>query len=362
MRYRRASKLSLALCATIAAALASQTLAGQTRFQPPTNLPGAAAVKAFIAARMAKGFTPPKTPWGDPHVSGIFTTKDEANTPFERPEKWAGRRMEDITAEELAADIVERQQLAVERAPFAGGGDDLVEAGVAIAVPIHWFDNLASVNSRPWFVIDPADGKIPALAPGAAAYKSNNPGFLAPERDFYTDRSLTDRCIGGTVWKTPSLYGNSHEVFQTPDHVLFRYESMRTARLIRLNQPHLPQDIRPLYGDSIGWWEGNSLVIETTNFPEVVEYRGHTARDLRVIERLTRTGPKTVEWTMTFDNPKVWSKPWSYSYPMTEDNTQIIHEYACHEGNYGLANILSAGRAVESQSAPASKPTSSTSR
>ena len=316
-------------------------------------------MRAFVTARMAKGFTPPKTPWGDPDIQGVFTTKDEANTPFERPDAWAGRRMEDITPKEFAEALEQRQQQAIERAPFAGGGDDLIEQGVAIAVPIHWFDNLMAMNSRPWFVIDPLDGKIPALAATAAALKVDRPGFLAPNRDSYTDRSTTDRCIGGTIWKIPTLYGNSHDILQTPDHVTFRYESMRTSRTIRLNQPHLGQAIRPLYGDSIGWWDGPTLVIETTNFPDTVDYRGYSAKDLRVIERLTRTGPKTVEWSMTFDNPKVWTRPWTYSYPLTQDETQPIFEYACHEGNFGLANILSAGRAVEAKGRPAattSKP------
>jgi hypothetical protein len=218
---------------------------------------------------------------------------------------------------------------------------------VAIAVPIHWFDNLAAVNSRPWFVIDPANGKVPALAAGAAAYKSNNPGFLAPGRDTYLDRSLTDRCVGGSVWRTPSIYGNSHEIIQTPDHVVFRYESMRTSRMIRLNQPHLPAHMRPHLGDSIGWWDGNTLVVETTNLPERLDYRGYSLKNMRLIERFTRIGPKTLEWTVTMDDPNVYSRPWTYSYPMTEDNTQPIFEYACHEGNYGLANILTAGRAAD---------------
>lgn len=354
VKYRLSSTFPLALLmAGVIAPLFSPSPSGQTsRFQPPANVPGAEAVKAFVTAHSAKGFTPTRTPWGDPDIQGVFTTKDEANTPFERPAEWAGRGMQDITPKELAEAIVGRQQQALERAPFAGGGDDLIEQGVAIAVPIHWFDNLASQNSRPWFVIDPPDGNVPALAPSAASYRSNGPGFLSPGRETYTDRSLTDRCIGGTIWKTPNLYGNSHDILQTPTHVTFRYEAMRTSRVIRLNQPHLSQAIRPLYGDSIGWWDGNTLVVETTNFPAVVEYRGYSAKDLRVIERFTRIGPKTVEWSMTFDNPKVWTKPWTYSYPMTEDITQPIFEYACHEGNYGLANILSAGRAVEGKALP----------
>jgi hypothetical protein len=345
----RPSKSVLAfLVATATASLAAQIPAGQARkFQPPANVPGGDAVKAFVAARMAKGFTPPRTPWGDPDISGVFTTKDEANTPFERPDQWAGRKMEDITPKEFAEAVAERQQLALERAPFAGGGDDLVEQGVAIAVPIHWFDNLTAKNSRPWFVIEPVEGKIPALAPTAASQKVDRPGFLAPGRDSYNDRSTTDRCIGGTVWRMPTLYGNSHDIVQTPDHVIFRYEAQRTTRTVRLNQPHVSPAIRPLLGDSVGWWDGNTLVVETTNFPETVDYRGYSMKDLRLIERFTRIGPNMIEWSLTFDNPKVWSKPWTYSYPMTQDDSQIIFEYACHEGNFGLANILSAGRTAE---------------
>ncbi|MGE3177587.1 MAG: hypothetical protein AB7O32_08960 [Vicinamibacterales bacterium] len=359
MKHRSTSTfLVAAMLAGAAASLAAQAPAASRSFVPPAQVPGGEAVKAFLAARTAKGFTPPKTPWGDPDISGVFTTKDEANTPFERPDEWAGRRMEDITPKEFAEAVMKRQQEAVERAPFAGGGDDLVEAGVAIAVPIHWFDNLTAKNSRPWFVIDPIEGKIPALAPTAGSQKVKLPGFLSPERDSYTDRSTTDRCIGGTVWRVPTLYGNSHDIVQTPDTILFRYEAQRTTRTIRMNQPHISQTIRPLLGDSIGWWDGNTLVVETTNFPANVEYRGYSMKELRLIERFTRTGPKTVEWSLTFDNPKVWSKPWTYSYPMTQDDTQPIFEYACHEGNFGLANILSAGRAAEKATGSSLMPTS----
>ena len=333
------------------AAVASIEAAGQAGAGSAANVPGAEAVKAFVAARMAKGFTPPKTPWGDPDVQGVFTTKDEANTPFERPDAWAGKRMEDVTPEEFAEDIVRRQQRALEFAPFAGGGQELISEGVAIAVPIHWFDNLAAKNSRPWFVIDPPDGKVPPVTSGAEGQKSNNPGFLAPGRDTYLDRSLTDRCVGGSIWSTPSLYGNSFEIVQSKDHVVFRYEAMRASRMIRLDREHLSSDIRPHYGDSIGWWDGDTLVVETTNFPERLAYRQYSAKDMRVIERFTRTGPKSVEWSVTLDNPAVYTRPWTYSYPMTEDNTQPIFEYACHEGNYGLANILTAGRAADNKPA-----------
>lgn len=325
----------------VAAAIAlSISLMGQT-----PSLPGADAVKALVAARTVKGFTPPKTPWGDPDISGVFTSKDEANTPFEVPDEWVGRRMEDITPQEFAEALTKRQQEAVERAPFAGGGEDLIAEGVAIAVPIHWFDNLQAANARPWFVIDPQEGKMPARAPGADAYKSKNPGFLTPHRDTYLDRSITDRCIA-FAFRMPSIYGNSYQIVQTPEHVVFRREQLHDARVIPLTDKPLPT-LRSFEGQSRGHWEGNTLVVETTNFDERVPHRGYTAQNLRVIERFTRIAQDKVEYSVTIDDPKVYTQPWTYSYPFTEDDTQLIHEYACHEGNYGMANLLSAGRAAE---------------
>jgi hypothetical protein len=330
----------------VAAAVVVMSASAAFAGQASSALPGAEAVKAFVAARMAKGFTPPKTPWGDPDVQGIFTSKDEANTPFERPDEWAGKRMEDVTPQEFAAAIAKRQQEAVERAPFAGGGDELIAEGVAIAVPIHWFDNLAAVNSRPWFVIDPPEGKVPALAPGADGHKSKNPGFLTPHRDTYLDRSNGDRCIS-FAFRMPSIYGNSYQIVQTPDYVVFRREQLHDARVIPLKSKAAIPTIPAWEGHSRAHFDGNTLVVETTNFDERVPFRGFSAKNLRIIERFTRIAPDKVEWSMTIDHPAVYSRPWTFSYPLTEDNTQLIHEYACHEGNYGMANLLSAGRAAE---------------
>ena len=330
------------LLAGLLVVVSSGPVTGQTA-AGSQDLPGADAVKAFVAARIAPNFTSPKTPWGHPDLQGIFTTKDEANTPFERPDEWAGKRMEDITSQEFAEAIAQRQQEAVERAPFAGGGEP--EEGVAIAVPIHWFDNLAAQNSRPWFVVDPPDGKVPALAAGAAAHRSTQPDFSTPNRDTYLARNLTDRCIG-FAFRMPSIYGNSYQIVQTPDHVVFRREQLHDARVIPLDNRPFPT-MRSFEGHSRGHFDGSTLVVETTNFDERVAYRGYSAKDLRVIERFTRIAPNKIEWSMTVVNPAVYARPWTFSYPLTEDNTQPIHEYACHEGNYGMANLLTAGRAAD---------------
>jgi len=352
--------------------VSSVELAGQTSSlaSAGAKLPGADVVKAFIASRMAKNWVPPKTSWGDPDIQGVFTTKDEANTPFERPDEWAGRRMDDITPKEFAAAIVKRQREAVERAPFAGGGEP--EEGVAIAVPIHWFDNLAAKNSRPWFVIDPPDGKIPPLTAeaakrprafgpgggGAASGGDAQTSLRGGRRDTYTDRYLGDRCImwGSGVPHTPGIYGNSFQILQTPGYVVIRYEMIHEARLVPLDgRQHTSSKIRGYMGDSRGRWDGNTLVVETKNLHETANYRGAPGKSLRLVERFTRIAPNRVEWSMTFDDPTTWELPWTYSLPMTQDDTQIIHEFACHEGNYGMANLLSAARAEEKKAVAAGR-------
>src|SRR5258708_17169878 len=139
----------------LSASLEAQSARDQLRARVEA-LPGTASVKSLIASRIAKGLTPPRTPWGDPDISGVFDTSPEANTPIERPDEWAGRKLDDITPAELTAAIAKRQQDAVEFAPFFGGGEP--EAGVPHAVPIHRVDNLRAVNARPWWGIDPTEG------------------------------------------------------------------------------------------------------------------------------------------------------------------------------------------------------------
>jgi len=354
---------SFVVVAVAAGAALSMMLpvAGQSELRGRIEaLPGTANINAFIASRMAKDFTPPKTPWGDPDLSGVFDTSPEANTPMERPDEWAGRRMDDVTPAELAAAISKRQQEALEFAPFFGGGEP--EEGVAIAVPIHWFDNLSAVNARPWWVIDPTDGKIPApteevsqrraAAAAAQAKERKMPGFRpGGRRDHYTERSASERCITfQTPWRTPTIYGNAHQLLQTPDYVVFRSEMIHEARIIPLDgRAHASPSIRTHYGDSRGYWDGNSLVVETTSIHPDMNVYGASGINLRVVERLTRIAPDRVEWTVTLDDAKTWTQPWTYSYPMTINETKPIFEYACHEGNFGMANLLSAGRMADKE-------------
>ena len=240
------------------------------------------------------------------------------------------------------------------------GGEE--EEGIAIAVPIHWFSNLDAVNSRPWFVIDPPEGKIPPLA---AALVQATPPPLDPDarlrggrRDSYADRNLTDRCIAFGPWRTPSIYGNSHQILQTPEYVVVRQEQIHEARVIPLtDRPAAGPAIGSYMGHARGYWDGDTLVVVTTNYRDQMmvrsfgssPFRRLPAENLRLIERFTRISPDQVEWTMTFDDPTLWTRPWTFSLPLTFDDQELIYEYACHEGNYGLANLLSAGRMADEQ-------------
>jgi hypothetical protein len=157
---------------------------------------------------------------------------------------------------------------------------------------------------------------------------------------------------GNGVPHMPIIYGNSFQILQTRDHVVIRYEMIHEARVVPLDGRANPDSrIRSYLGHSRGYWDGDSLVVETTNLHAGATYQGAPGESLRLIERFTRIGERRVEWTLTFDDSTMWERPWTYSLPMTEDDTQVIHEYACHEGNYGMANLLSAARAEEKKTA-----------
>ena len=348
MLTRLFGSLSVALALTALATMTPVSLAAQAAKTPekkasaPAPAPAAAAAKKFVSKRL---------PWGDPDIQGNFTSKDEANTPFERPDEFAGKRIEDVTPAELAAAITVRQRKALADAPYPGGGSRAL--GVAIAVPIHWFDSLDSVNHRPWFVTDPPDGKIPPTtedarkrAASAAAARQGR-----GTADSFLDRSLGDRCVSrrGTPANLmmPGLYGNSYQIIQSKDYVAIRYE-MDPTRIIPIEgrgaaRQHNVPTLRSYGGDSIGRWEGETFVVDTNHFLPNTNYRGSNV-DLHLIERFQRITPKLVNYTVTVEDATTWTRPWSFSFPLTEDDGEPIFEYACHEGNYGLRNILSAGR------------------
>ena len=358
---------AMALAVAVATIGAASSVAGQAQTAAPKKpAAGAAASKKFVAKRL---------PWGDPDISGNFTTKDEANTPLERPDEFAGRKIEDITPAEMAAIRAARQQTAVETAPFITGSRT---DGIAIGVPIHWLDHLDSVNNRPWFVTDPPDGKIPPLSDeGKKRVDGINTYLLTgPTANTYLDRSPQDRCIAwgiGPARILPGVYGMSHQILQTKDYVVLRLEMINETRFVPIEgrgaaRPHRSAALRTYYGDAVGRWEGDTFVVETTNYKMLaggplnnrMPFRG-ASEGLKTIERFTRTGPGKLEYSATFEDAAMWTRPWTFSIPWTEDDTQAIHEYACHEGNYGLRNILAGGRedqkrGIEPSNGPAIPP------
>ena len=304
---------------------------------------------SWAVSLLAQGATPhPRTPWGDPDLQGYYTNKYEYGTPFERPAAFAGRRVDEVTGKELAEVAAKRQQEALDRAPFFGG-DPQGKIGNSAE-----FRDIYEVTkgSRAWLVTDPADGKIPAMVPQArsrvqeGARGSFGPGpFNGPE-----DFSLWERCItrGLPGSMLPGGYGNSYQIVQAPGVVAIRYEMVHETRVIPLDaRAHLPGNLRFDMGSARGRWEGETLVVETTNFLQRSVYRNANAATLRVVERFTRMSPDRLEWSVTLDDPSTWTRPWTFSMPLTRNDEERIEMYECHEGNHAIFNILSAARAAE---------------
>ena len=301
------------------------------------------------ASSNGSSWTAPRTPWGDPDLQGNYTNKYETSTPFERPKEFEGRRMEDISAHELAAAVARRQEDTLARAKFFGGDPAGLIGNSAEFRDIYEITR----GSRPWFVIDPQDGKIPPILPEARTRIANaarTGSFGNGPFNSHEDFSLWDRCItrGLPGSMLPGQYGNSYEIVQGPGFVAIRYEMVHDTRVIPIgNAPRVGSSIRSDMGVPRGHWEGNTLVVETTNFKARSAYRNANADTLTLVERFTRTASDKIEWTVTVDDPTTWSRPWTFAIPLTMNDQEAIFEYACHEGNQAIKNILNASRAAE---------------
>jgi hypothetical protein len=292
-------------------------------------------------------FTMPRTSWGDPDLAGIYSNDDETGTPMERPDEFEGYTLATITPEKVAEIVAERDRR------FKAQVDSEAWRN-SISPPPHLiFDTFDRNNKRPWLITDPEDGKIPARTAEAEARPrmggvSTNQNSRGPFNS-YLDMGLYDRCITRGIPSSmmPAGYGSRYEIVQSPDTVAIRYEMIHEARVIPLDRrPHIASSVKQYLGDARGYWEGDTLVVETTNFrAETAPQR--SSENVTMIERFKRTSANTVEWTVTFDDG-----PWTFSMPLTQvDHTQRIYEYACHEGNLAMRNILSGARAAEAAAA-----------
>ena len=300
----------------------------------------------------AKPWTPPRTPWGQPDLQGVWDYR--TITPLERPIALSGKQF--LTDDEAAT--FEREENRRQNRDLIDpekGGLQYPPCGV---VPYNefWYDrgNTVVGSRRTSLIVDPPDGRLPPLTPegkkhaeaGAAEDRETQLG--RPPADSYEERPLSERCIlsGGTLPIIPGPYNNNIQIVQSAGYVAILNEMIHEHRMIPLERrPHLAQSFRQLLGDSRGHWEGDTLVIDTTNFSPKFDFRG-AGPSLHVVERFTRVGPDTLQYEFTVDDPAIWTKPWTAVIPMRK-SSELIYEYACHEGNFALKNILAGARASE---------------
>ena len=288
----------------------------------------------------------PRTTWGQPDLQGVWDFR--SITPMQRPEDLADR---EFLTEEEAARL---EQEAVDRdVRLWNRPARRTEAGENVgAYNNFWIDrsHKAVGTRRTSLIVDPPNGRMPPLTP-AGQQRAEVRRRYAREHpaDSWVDFSAWVRCILGFNAGppiTPSVYNNNMQLFQTPDHVVIVTEMVHTARVVPLDgRPPLSPDIRQWSGDSRGYWEGETLVIETKNFADKRRWRG-TTEDMHLVERLTRVDTDTLVYEFTVTDPETWTSSWTASVPMVR-NPEPMYEFACHEGNYAMTNILAGARAQE---------------
>jgi len=307
-----------------------------------------AAAVAPAAAQDSKKFSPPKTPWGEPDLQGTYSNR--TITPFERPANVNGREF--FTKEEVAGLESRAQQQSGDQNRTKG-----TDADVSRAYNDFWWDRGTKVTTpRTSLVVEPADGKVPAQTDAArarAADEGKRPAFRGAGAtgrgaNTWLDRSTFERCItrGMPGAMSPTAYNNNYRFTQSPGFVAIQIEMLGGARVIPTDgRTHIRSNIRQWMGDSVGRWEGDTLVVDTTNFTDKVLYRG-AAENLHLVERFTRVGPGEIDYRVTIEDPTTFSKPWTLAIPYVNTGEDLF-EYACHEGNYGMEGILSGAREEE---------------
>ena len=298
------------------------------------------------------GWAVPRTQDGHPDLQGVWANNNA--TPLERPDQWAGK--EYLTDEELA-ELKQAAADVVASGLDAQFGDQLVLAALARIKDADSYDTTGNYNqfwmadrdftSQTSLVIDPPDGKVPALTPEAARRsEAQRVHRQAHPADGPEDRGLSERCVNFGVPRLGAGYNSYVHIFQTPGNVAVLKELGHDAKLIATDgTPHAPERIRQWNGDSRGHWEGDTLVVETRNFSPESSFRG-SAGNLHTIERYTRVGPDTLSYEVTITDLTTWVRPWTVLIQLKRSEDAVF-EYACHEGNYGMEGILAGHRADE---------------
>ena len=319
-------------------------------------------IAAFSAALLAQNsYTPPKTPWGDPDLQGMWP--GNFGVPMQRPESQSDRTT--LTDAEFA-----QKQAQAKRQAQADAEEFVApDAKPGINPPSYWTER-GTPTRQTSLIIDPPDGRLPPPTPQEQKLRKEArggkgfPGEWRGEAASPGDLNIYYRCITRGVLGSmiPVVYNNGNEILQMPGYVVFRNEMIHEARVIPLDtpnakHPHLNSAIREYMGDSRGHWEGSTLVVETTNFTDLDAIGsngagypgdpGHHSKDMKLTERFTRTGPNTLEYRATVDDPATWTKPWTILIALTRNENYKLLEYACHEGNIAMGDILSGARAED---------------
>jgi len=322
-----------------------------------------ASAQELPAPRPSDGFVQPKTPWGDPDIQGFWPGVDMQGVPLQRPARFGARNV--LTEEEFAArgrEIkAEEESLVAEIDVFTAD----VATPCVIRCPTspqpHWQET-GKPSRQASLIIDPLDGRQPPLSPDGQARQAGQQAearkrqdrLQGREADTYLDRSLYDRCITRGVLGSvlPTIYTNGNEIVQAPGYIVIRNEMIHEARIVPLDgRAQLPAGMTSYMGDSRGRWDGNTLVVVTTNFNGMTGVGGNgggrSSARLTITERFTMLDANTLQYTATVDDPGTWTRPWTLSFPWKREPVYGMFEYACHEGNYAMRNMLSASRAAE---------------
>jgi hypothetical protein len=318
----------------------------------------AQSLNAKPAETASETWTTPRTADGQPDLQGVWSNNNA--TPLERPKELEGRAF--LTEQEVAALKKKAAELFDNGNSDAAFGDTVFESVLANVKGTKSgfkstdggtgdYSSVWTVardwDNRTSLITDPPDGRLPPMTPEAeqkqrAAFAKTRGRPSGPE-----DRSLSERCI---TYGSPQLtagYQSYYQIVQTAGSVVIMTEMIHDARIIPLDgpldvRPHLPANMQTWLGDARGHWEGDTLVVDTTNFKPGV-FRNVSTDKLHVVERFTRTGPDTLQWQLTVDDPGAWTKPWTAMIPL-RPSKKAVFEYACHEGNYGLESILAGAR------------------
>ena len=305
------------------------------------------------AAAPAKG-SAPLTPWGEPDLQGLWT--GNTITPLERPAALAGKEF--LTPEEVAALEKRAADRATDRAPAAGDPGTYNQ---------FWLDGAQKVvpSRRTSLVIDPPDGKVPYTAEGRQIQTRSKARYGKGPYDSWTDVDTGERCLTDGLPIHHTGYNNNYQIFQAPGYVAILHEYFHETRIIPTDgRPHgsVPQWL----GDSRGHWEGQTLVVETTKVADKKDYEWADAwrasrATMRLVERFTRTDAETIDYQFTWEDPTMYTRPWTAAIPLSNNQAERgvtvgqMYEYACHEGNYAIQHILSGARTGESTGAAAKK-------